>query len=282
MTDTFNLEPGSFAFLHQNVFAKTCANSGCHDGNFEPDFRTISSAYNTLVLHRVIQNDDQGTYQYRVKPGDPTNSLLYVRLTTNIPVNASGMMPLSVDAESDWFEKKEEYIEMIKSWIEAGAPDMFGNLPTAGNLEPQVKGLLVFEQGKTDVPFAKAAGQGLTPIGVPGNRPIDIWLAVEDDKTDHLLLKVNQLKLSRDLQDFSNAEVINLNKNSTISAEGFDGETVLFTHKATVHLSSDTIGSYVYLRSYFQDEDQTEPSEIPNSGSNNLTKSRFTLKVENK
>ena len=58
--DTVNLEPGSFAFLHYNIFKPTCANSGCHDGNFEPDFRTISSSYNTLVRQDVIQNDDAG------------------------------------------------------------------------------------------------------------------------------------------------------------------------------------------------------------------------------
>ncbi|MBK7268515.1 MAG: hypothetical protein IPI07_03030, partial [Flavobacteriales bacterium] len=31
--------------------------SGCHDGTFEPEFRTIASAYNSLVYHPVIAND---------------------------------------------------------------------------------------------------------------------------------------------------------------------------------------------------------------------------------
>ena len=38
------LDSGSFAFLYNNVFNRTCANSGCHDGNFPPDFRTIAPA----------------------------------------------------------------------------------------------------------------------------------------------------------------------------------------------------------------------------------------------
>ena len=33
-------DPTSIAGLHQLIFAPTCANSGCHDGTFEPDFRT--------------------------------------------------------------------------------------------------------------------------------------------------------------------------------------------------------------------------------------------------
>jgi hypothetical protein len=32
------LDPTSIMGLHANVFRPTCANSGCHDGTFEPDF----------------------------------------------------------------------------------------------------------------------------------------------------------------------------------------------------------------------------------------------------
>ena len=64
------LNPASIEGLHANIFGKTCANSGCHDGNFEPDFRTIESTYNTLVFQPIIKNDLQGTYEYRVVPGN--------------------------------------------------------------------------------------------------------------------------------------------------------------------------------------------------------------------
>ena len=40
-----SLPEGNFAWLHQQVFAPTCANSGCHDGTFEPDFRTVGSSW---------------------------------------------------------------------------------------------------------------------------------------------------------------------------------------------------------------------------------------------
>ncbi|MGB1317595.1 MAG: hypothetical protein ACPG5W_05290, partial [Flavobacteriales bacterium] len=63
-----NIDPASFVGLHQNIFKPTCANSGCHDGTFEPDFRTIESSYNTLVFHDVVKNNPAGTYEYRVKP----------------------------------------------------------------------------------------------------------------------------------------------------------------------------------------------------------------------
>ena len=52
-----DLDPNSIAALHKDIFKPTCANSGCHDGNFEPDFRTIESSYNTLVNQPIVKND---------------------------------------------------------------------------------------------------------------------------------------------------------------------------------------------------------------------------------
>ncbi len=115
-----NLDPTSFDGLHANIFSKTCAQSGCHDGTFEPDFRTIESSYNTLVDQPIIKNDPQNTYEWRVKPGDPIQSVLVARLTFDIDGN-SGVMPLIVDTNSDWSEKKEEYIQNVKDWIQKGA-----------------------------------------------------------------------------------------------------------------------------------------------------------------
>ena len=47
----------NFAGLQRDIFKKTCSNSGCHDGTFEPDFRTLESSYNTLVYQPVIKNN---------------------------------------------------------------------------------------------------------------------------------------------------------------------------------------------------------------------------------
>ncbi len=116
-----SLDSTSLAGLHANIFRPTCANSGCHDGTFEPDFRSVSSTYNTLVNHPIIKNDPEGSYQFRVVPGDVEASLLVARLTYDIDDN-SGVMPLVIEPDSDWPDKKEDYIRHIKTWIEEGAP----------------------------------------------------------------------------------------------------------------------------------------------------------------
>lgn len=114
------LAPTSLAGLHQNIFKPTCANSGCHDGTFEPDFRTIEGTYNTLVNHPVIKNDSENTYTFRVVPGNVDASQLVARVTFDIDGN-SGIMPLAIDPDSDYEEKREEYVQNIKDWISAGA-----------------------------------------------------------------------------------------------------------------------------------------------------------------
>ena len=105
----------NFSSLHNNIFIPTCANSGCHDGTFEPDFRTIESSYNTLVYHPVIKNDSINSYEFRVKPGDASSSVLYKRLIEDID-GLSGIMPLTAEyhPEHYWYDHKEEYVQNIK------------------------------------------------------------------------------------------------------------------------------------------------------------------------
>ena len=99
-------DPSSFSALHNNIFSTTCANSGCHDGTFEPDFRTIESSYNSLVYQPPIKNDANNSFDYRVKPGDAIQSVLYHRLIVDID-GISGIMPL--EYEDDWGNNKDVY-----------------------------------------------------------------------------------------------------------------------------------------------------------------------------
>lgn len=120
------LDPNTIQGIHHNVFKPTCANSGCHDGTFEPNFQTIESSYNTLVNHPVISNTANQEFEARVQPNDVEGSMLIYRMTQFLP-ESSGIMPLSLEPDSDWEIKKEEYLDNIRNWINAGAPDMFSN-----------------------------------------------------------------------------------------------------------------------------------------------------------
>ncbi len=273
-----NLDSASFQFLYYHIFKATCSNSGCHDGNFQPDFRTIYSSYNTLVNHPVLLNDVQNSYTYRVEPNNSEKSLIYARLTINIP-NTTGLMPAAVDADSDWNDYKDIYIELIKNWIDAGAPDTYGNLPGPVNLNPQVIGIMAFNSGSTTNPLPRE-GAGATPIMIPPGSPVDIWLALTDDQTNVNDFKLTNLKASYDLFDFTNAIEFKLNAGNSLSGMDFWGNTVSYTHKATISFPSDTTGTFIFLRAYLRDDIQNDTTEIPNNGTAAIMRANFSLKVD--
>lgn len=127
-SDTTVLE--GFAALHSYILEPKCANPGCHDGSFEPDFRTVEGSYATMVYHPVIKNDADGSYTYRVVPGDPDASWLMSRITTTN--DTLGRMPLYMEPLS------REEIELFEQWILDGAPNSLGELPVAPNEMPRM------------------------------------------------------------------------------------------------------------------------------------------------
>lgn len=271
------LSPTSFAGLHKNIFKPTCANSGCHDGNFEPDYRTIEGTYNTLVYHPIIKNNVNGDFEFRVKPFDVPKSVLIERLTNDID-GFSGIMPLEVDPGSDWPSKKDEYIDNIRTWINEGALDMFGNPPVVGNKEPQMLGVSAFANG-TQL-LGRNPGNGA--IMVPGGtNSIDIWFSVIDDSTSPTALSYNKIKFSLIRDDFSLASEESMNIIGSPKTEnGYFGDPVNHYHKYTLSNPSSfgPVGTVVFFRIYVKDP-QHDITEIPEDGSFNYIKEYFAFEI---
>src|SRR5213596_3345896 len=82
-TTTPTADPNTIVGLHRNIFFPRCAKSGCHDGSFEPDYRTVMSTYSTLVYSPVIKPtvDSISFFKLRVKPFYADSSFLIERLT---------------------------------------------------------------------------------------------------------------------------------------------------------------------------------------------------------
>ncbi len=258
-------DPTSFSALHNNIFSPTCANSGCHDGTFEPDFRTIESSYNSLVYQPPIKNDANNSFDYRVKPGNSIQSVLYHRLIVDID-GISGIMPL--EYEDDWDNNKEEYISNIKDWIDDGAKDMFGNSPVFPNDLPLGRGMVVFNSGQITNSLNRSS-QNETVL-VPNNLDsVDIWFSITDDILSPNQLTYNKLKVSNSLFNFNNIPERNLIVlNNPISHIGFFSPSISesFYHKYTLDLSTYNIGDIIYIKVYVKD-DVNPLTEIPNNGS---------------
>ena len=140
--ETIEIDSSSFLGLHTYILKPTCAVPGCHDGNFEPDFRTIQSSYNTLLYAPVVKNDLAGTFTYRVVPGDTALSWLHERITTDDEI--LGRMPLY-----DTLYQHE--LAKITQWILDGAPDVMGISPILPNYQPVTYGFLAYENDTSGI-----------------------------------------------------------------------------------------------------------------------------------
>ena len=267
-------DPTAFSALHNNIFSPTCANSGCHDGTFEPDFRTVESAYNTLIYHPIIKNDNLNPLEFRVKPGDAEKSVLYRRLTEPFPNDTDDVMPIVAD--TSWYNHQDEYIQNVKDWINGGAKDMFGNLPIQANLLPQMKGMLAYITGQSTI-LTRDGFRG--SIFVPSTaNSLDVWFSVTDDQLVANQLTYNKIKYSTSLFNFELKPEYSLEVKSTALMEnGYYGSQIVeYYHKYVLDVSNYNQGDIVFIKIYVQDN-VNSVTEIPTNGSEYQIVKYFTL-----
>jgi len=253
-TDTLKIpSPTSVAGLYHNIFKPTCANSGCHDGNFEPDFRSLESTYKSLVNKKVTKADSLGMYDYRVVPGNADMSMLIIRMIEDLNGN-SGIMPLSVDPNSDWHTKKEEYIQNVKDWINAGAKDIFDNSPQSVDMKPILKGFVVTPKGSV-TPYGRT-GNAFSAYRVPPSATeIDVWFAFDDDNTLPQNFTFNKVKYGIHLPTLDDLDEASLQiVPDGPDMLGLNAEDVKYTHKITLNKNDIGVsGDVIWFRAYVQD-----------------------------
>lgn len=270
------IDPNSIQGLHKNIFKPTCSNSGCHDGSFEPDFRTIESTYNSLI-NRLSTNTDPNQPQFskRVVPGNASQSMLLHRILEFIP-GSQGKMPLTTDPGSDWPEKKETYIDNIRTWINNGAKDQFGNSPSNIDFTPQMGGLLVFVNGST-TPLPHV---GYQPVLVPSSASqVKIMISILDDKTPLSQLGPNTINFSLNPYEFKGAEQSLSKESSPFLGLGVSGETVEYWYSISLPLSSIGVsGDVIWCR--VNTTDNVNPSLfIPSNETSFNFKKYFAIKI---
>lgn len=209
-TDTLN--PNSIVSIHRDILHPRCAVPGCHDGHFEPDFRTVQSSSSTLVYHNIVKNNADSTFTFRVIPFDTAQSVLHERLTNCCFANVNDRMPqdnIGVPLES-------EFITRIENWIMNGAQNMFGQVADYPNQAPQVAYFAavdtfeltaVIDAANAGFPLSASSnridGVYYNPFIVDADQNFAVLVAIEDDSTSLGNLQINKLKFSYDEDDFS-------------------------------------------------------------------------------
>jgi len=257
--DKDSLDPISFAGLHKQIFSVKCAVPLCHDGSFEPDFRSIESAYANLVYHKVVKNNPQETFTYRVLPYDTVNSWLIERLITEDPV--LGRMPLYAKPLNDTEMKH------IKDWINAGCPDINGNPAVYPNLQPQVKSRFALDAANKRIDTSYDGRFPAPFIVAPGSN-FSLGVQVVDDSTAVADLINLSFQFSYDANDFSNA----ISKPASVWLQNF----VIVPVNSADFQNNKT----VYFRFYCQDEHHSTPSEYPENSTIYYFKDYFSFIIK--
>ncbi|MEM6260915.1 MAG: hypothetical protein AAGI38_00295 [Bacteroidota bacterium] len=256
-------DSSSLVGLHEYIFAKSCAVPGCHDGAFEPDFRTVQSTYSTLVYQPVVKNDLQGTYSYRVIPNDVGASWLHNRVTTDDAI--LGRMPLYDNPLT------EDQVKHIETWINDGAPDMFGNVSALPNLQPEFTGMAAYIQAfGIEYRVDTIKDNEYSPFGTLNNVEMTIWLGLEDDSTAVGDLQLNQTKFSQDPFDFNNAKTLNATFSPTPKVvEDYygPGQDARFYWKVDLFTGDFPSQRLTFFRYYTRDGSHEKDFEFPRTTS---------------
>lgn len=117
--DPSALFDGTFDRIQKQIFNNNCALSGCHDSQSQAGgmLLEIGAAYTQIVGVTPSNGAAQGLGWDRITPGDPEMSFLYHKITGDLGVGLGSRMPLARPPLA------ANLIEIIRLWIEAGAPE---------------------------------------------------------------------------------------------------------------------------------------------------------------
>jgi hypothetical protein len=282
------IDPGSFLGIQEFILSKSCAEPGCHDGSFEPDYRTVQSSYNTLLYHPVFKNyfqpvDGQEPLPARVVPGEPELSMFYHRVAYDNPPGFEQMPATGIPLP-------DEKIEIIRQWILDGAKDPFGNAPMATSSQPNCYGVGAFLPGLNDYRVDTIRGGTYNPFYTLIDQDVTLWFLYADnpllgETTFGSNLTYNKIQLSKDRLDFSNAVELDLEVPAvplilqSVYSEPFIFFPLPYTHRVTFNPQDlgFEVGDWVYIRTFTQDDDHNEPTEIPDKWSNFLFLNYFSF-----
>ncbi len=109
--------PATLSSMQSDIFALSCAISGCHDNRANPAGQLTMTSVQATYVGLVNHNSSEATARKLVVPADPDHSYLVDKLTgTHLSVGGSGrQMP------QDAAPLTPEQLDRVVTWINNGA-----------------------------------------------------------------------------------------------------------------------------------------------------------------
>lgn len=241
----------SFYQVYTQIFKVSCAMPACHDGTFEPDFRTPESAYNTTVYHPIIKNNIQGQYKYRITPYDNINSLLYERISNCCFVNSNDRMPMTLGRDTLVHSK----ILLIADWIKSGAKDITGHVPQIEVLPSNVLRNYIVSSNDTSILYEDHFGGGndhhrvgdlpYNSLIIPSTlKVVNLRFGIISNEEELNLSEESQLEIAENSQSYKTIKSLALKKNANFLTAEFnpdifqEGKTYFMRVKIVMRHSS--------------------------------------------
>ena len=279
------VDSSSFLGIHTYILSASCDQPACHDGTFEPDYRTVQGSYNTLVYHAVTKNFPSNPVPFRVTPFEPAQSMVYRRITEHNPPNFERM-------PSSGNELPQQQIQLIKNWIEAGAPDIYGNLPELSSAQPVCYGLVAYNEAGVRIDSIRGNFDFNPFLVRPSDGEITLWFLYLDMLADGETrfgneLTHNKIRLANDILDFSGAQELDMTiapipQLLSLAFSQPIGQAVPYYQTVTFKPADYgfNVGDIVYLRTYVQDADHDQPTEIPTNDSQLAIQTYFAFTIQ--
>lgn len=276
------LDPNGIVAIHRDILLPKCSTPGCHDGTFEPDFRTVMSSYSTLVYHKIVKNNPDNQYTFRVIPFDTTNSVFQKRLTWQTFANTDDRMP----QDNIGVGLPQEDLDRISSWILNGAQDPDGYVAQMPNLQPTANWIWVIEgqENWLDIwsfPINTLTGEDnredgsyLNPMIVDTSMWIFAVPNITDDSTAISDLDDVRLEMSYDIDFGSIAHSVDA---FYLPPSGENGDNWNFNFQLPNTLLEDT---QIYLRIGMNDGDHDDDSYFPATFSNVWDKNAASIIIK--
>ena len=164
-------------------------------------------------------------------------------------------------------------IDQIGNWIMSGAPDIFGVSMNTPNTFPNINNFGVYDlQYDTSYSQNRVDDLWYMPFVMPENTDLNMVINVEDDHTPNLELLYNKMKISTDINDFSNAIELNA---ICLDSEEF-GYPFIISFNSNLFESNQQ-----YFMRYYTSDDQNEQwIEFPETEDESYYKSIWSFIVQ--